>query len=300
MDLNAITKRAAGETQIFLKEHGPAILTAAGVAGFLATTYLTGKAVLKSQDRIKALKLKTEEITDRPLSKNFSERQRTQEVGQLWVKEGFQIVRIYGPAIAVGGLSIACVIASHKMQRDREISLIAAYTALDAGFRAYRARIQEELGTEREAEIYRGAPRALREGEEPWEEEEVHNDYEGRFAGPYSKIFDESNVNWSHNPEYNLTFLRSKQNWCNDRLRSRGYIFLNTVLEELGMEPTQAGQTVGWRMNSGHDDFVDFGMYNLWDDNARAFINGQETSILLDFNCDGPIIKRNPKIHELV
>ena len=62
----------------------------------------------------------------------------------------------------------------------------------------------------------------------------------------------------------------------------------------LGFPRTQAGQIVGWvydEKNPIGDNFVDFGIYNLDSERARAFVNGYERSILLDFNVDGNVWK---------
>ena len=60
----------------------------------------------------------------------------------------------------------------------------------------------------------------------------------------------------------------------------------------LGIDKTKAGQIVGWiydPKNTKGDNFVDFGIYNMSNDRVRAFVNGYEPTILLDFNVDGNI-----------
>jgi hypothetical protein len=59
----------------------------------------------------------------------------------------------------------------------------------------------------------------------------------------------------------------------------------------LGIPRTSAGQIVGWIYNEKNpvgDNFVDFGIYR-GSESARRFVNGEERTILLDFNVDGPI-----------
>ena len=67
-------------------------------------------------------------------------------------------------------------------------------------------------------------------------------------------------------------------------------MFLNDVYKMLGMDPTTAGQIVGWVVGN-RDSFIDFGIYNPDNERARLFVNGGERSILLDFNVDGVIYK---------
>jgi hypothetical protein len=68
-------------------------------------------------------------------------------------------------------------------------------------------------------------------------------------------------------------------------------VFLNEVYEGLGMERCQMGQHVGWLKagRSRGDGFIDFGIYDIFDESKRAFVNGFEPVALLDFNVDGPI-----------
>ena len=57
------------------------------------------------------------------------------------------------------------------------------------------------------------------------------------------------------------------------------------------MPRTQPGTVVGWVKNTderdGSDGYIDFGLYDLDDPNKRAFVNGYNDAILLDFNVDG-------------
>ena len=49
----------------------------------------------------------------------------------------------------------------------------------------------------------------------------------------------------------------------------------------------------GWIYDEEHpvgDNFIDFGIYDLDKERNRAFVNGYERNILLDFNVDGNIL----------
>ena len=88
-------------------------------------------------------------------------------------------------------------------------------------------------------------------------------------------------------------FLKDQQRYANDLLKSKGCLFLNEVYEMIGLPRTKAGQVVGWIYDEKHpvgDNFVDFGIYDLYNEKKRDFVNGYERSILLDFNVDGDIL----------
>ena len=89
-------------------------------------------------------------------------------------------------------------------------------------------------------------------------------------------------------------FLKSEQNYANDRLKATGRLFLNEVYRRLGIPETKAGQVVGWVYDPNNEDvdnFVDFGIYDVNRETVRDFVNGYEPTILLDFNCDGNVWK---------
>lgn len=115
---------------------------------------------------------------------------------------------------------------------------------------------------------------------------------EVRSYSQYARFFDESSPYWHSDPEYNLMFLRIKQENANARLKSQGYLFLNDVYAMLGIPRTKSGQLVGWVYDSENvngDNYVDFGLY---DENNRQFVNEFKRSILLDFNVDGLIFDK--------
>ena len=81
----------------------------------------------------------------------------------------------------------------------------------------------------------------------------------------------------------------------NDLLRARGHVFLNEVLERLGMEHTQAGAVTGWILNGTGDNEIDFRMYKLDDKRAKELGVAENGHILLDFNVDGIIYDKLEK-----
>ena len=54
----------------------------------------------------------------------------------------------------------------------------------------------------------------------------------------------------------------------------------------LDVTRTKAGAVVGWVLDGEGDNYVDFGLYEAYN---NRFINGWERSMILDFNVDGVI-----------
>ena len=113
------------------------------------------------------------------------------------------------------------------------------------------------------------------------------NDY-----SEYARFYDDGCIGWDKNSEYSLAYLKNIQNWANNKLQAEGHLFLNEVYEALGIPKTKAGQVVGWvydEANPDCDNFVDFGISDIYNAKVRDFVNGYERVVLLDFNVDGVV-----------
>jgi hypothetical protein len=295
VNLSALGQRALGQSKLYFKKNGPAILTASGIIGFVGTTVLVARASVKAKPVIDEAKFGMRAIENQEIDADYTRKVQVKDYGRAIVDVTKDVGKIYAPAIIVGAVSITCIVSAHGMLRKQNAGLVAAYGALDMGFKAYRRRVSEVLGEDKERDIYRGV---IGRHEEIGQDGQVCliEDYGTDIpsASIYGRFFDETSRYFKKTPEYNLVFLTATQNYCNDRLIARGHLFLNEVYEELGFEWTQAGQEVGWKYyprgdNPKGDNFVSFGMHNIADEVSRAFINGQERVIFLDFNVDGVI-----------
>lgn len=109
-------------------------------------------------------------------------------------------------------------------------------------------------------------------------------------TNPYARVFDETCTGWTRDSELNKYFLLRQQDYANEKLKQQGHLFLNEVYDMLGIPRTRAGQIVGWVYDEEHldgDSYVDFGLFKP---NNRHFINGRETTVVLDFNVYGNIL----------
>ena len=210
-----------------------------------------------------------------------------------------KFVKLYGPAVAVGVASLGCLLGSNHILRKRNVALAAAYTAVDKSFKAYRGRVVERFGEDLDRELrYNIKAKEVQEivTDENGNETTVTSTVEvpeiNHDNSEYARCFDETCIGWTRDPEYNMMFVTQIQNWANDRLQSKGYLYLNEVYEMLGFQRTKAGQVVGWLYNGDGDNYVDFGIFNIKDKQKRRFVNGYEKSIWLDFNVDGNILDK--------
>jgi hypothetical protein len=286
MKLPVGATRALGSGRLWAHQNGPTILTAAGLIGFGITTALAIRQTSKAQPVLEKIE---KDLAEARAAKDVKEEVRpTSETQRIivkaYAKASLELAEVYWPVAAMGAASAVAIIAGHRTMLKRQASLVAAYSLLDAGFKAYRRKVAEIIGEEEEKTLYReqiikGMGRGLEACEFIPGEDDV-------MPSPYAKFFDEMSHNWKPEPEYNRFFLRCQQEWATQRLHARGFLFLNEVYEALGLPWEQCGQMVGWKLGQANsDDFVDFGMYEIGDECKRAFVNGHEHTILLDFNC---------------
>lgn len=287
-----------------LKQRSPEILVAAGVVGIVSSMVLACKASTKVHDILEDTKEQLSQVKqvleDEKFSKEtYSEEDAKKDTTIIYAQTGIKFIKLYGPAIILGSLSIASILTSHNILRNRNIALAAAYTVVDKSFKDYRSRVIERFGEELDHE--------LKYNIKAKEIEEVTVDAKGKEKtkkttisvvnndgySDYARFFDDGCTGWTKDAELNLVFLRQQQDHANEMLKSRGHLFLNDVYYMLGIPKTKAGQVVGWvydEKNPVGDNFVDFGIYDSHREVNRDFVNGYERTILLDFNVDGPIV----------
>lgn len=293
--------RTANKVGFKIKKFSPEILVFAGIAGAVTSTVMACKATLKANDIIDEMKDNLDtihEVASKVDENKYSEEDLKKDTTIVYTQTAVKFIKLYGPSVILGTLSIASIVKSHNILSKRNAALAAAYATVDKGFNEYRERVIAKLGKDLDFE--------LRNNIKAKEFEETVTDDDGNetvvktianVADPneyssYARFFDDGCRGWCKDAEYNLMFLKQQQNYANDLLKLRGHLFLNEVYDMLGIPRTKAGQVVGWvydEKNPFGDNFVDFGIYNIDIERARAFVNGYERSILLDFNVDGNI-----------
>jgi hypothetical protein len=245
----------------------------------VSSTVLACKATLKLSDTLDDIQKEVSEVRNDGSQVKPSEN-NGRDLTYVYLKSAGRLGRLYGPALGVGVVSIACLSGAHINLTRRNTSLMAAYAALQGAYDSYRDRIRGELGVDREHDLYRAVSDTKEDGE-------IKKIVDPNGLSAYARFFDEYSDHWEKDAEHNLIFLRCQQNYLNDLLRARGHVFLNEAYDALGIDRSSAGAVVGWLIGSKEgDSYIDFGIY---DPENSKFVNGWENSVLLDFNVDGVI-----------
>jgi len=283
-----VAVRTLSRSWLLTKKFSPQILTGVGVVGVVTSGVLASKATLKLDPIVQEIKLGVEIADNLKLEKNADEYSSTdykRDVTRAYVRGSLDIIKLYGPAVTMAAASVACLISAQGIMHKRNAAIAAAYKSVEQSFSEYRKRVVDELGIDKERDIRAGLRTEEVKGEDG--KVETVTRFDGTKASPYARFFDETNKHWEKKSEYNLQFLKNVQNNMNDRLRAHGHVFLNDVYDVLGFDRTSDGAIVGWVIGGGGDDYIDFNIYDFQSSAKRLFVNGDEPSILLDFNVDG-------------
>ena len=286
-----------------IKKHSPEILIVAGIAGVVTSAVMACKATTKINDILDQTKEEVGKVNDALANEKihedvYSKEDAKKDLAIIYIQTGVKLVKLYGPSLILGALSITSILASNNILRKRNVALAAAYAAIDNSFKEYRGHVIERFGKDLDRELkYNIKAKEISETtvDENGKETTVTKTVpvvESEEPSDYARFFCEGCAGWTKDPEMNLVFLKQQQNWANELLKTRGHLFLNEVYDMLGIERSKAGQVVGWvydETNPDCDNYVDFGIYDIYNERKRAFVNGWERSILLDFNVDGDI-----------
>ena len=287
-----------GKASLEFQKRSPEIYLGLGLIGIVGTVVLACRATLKAEEILDRHQDRMEKAKEAAEVADPEEFDLDREKTVVWAHTLVDFTKLYAPCAALGAVSVAFILKSHNTLSNRYIGAVSAFNGVKEAFDAYRNRVIEEEGEEKDRHYRYGTTLETREVTEVDENGNEVTKTETREIidhplkpGEFARYFDESNDNWDENPDFNLRFLRGVEHMANDILQTRTWICLNEVYEMLGFKPTPSGQINGWAKENG--SFVDFGLgRGITDPDVRRFINGQENVILLEFNVDGVILDK--------
>ena len=287
----------ASKTVMKLKKHSPESLVVAGIAGMVGSAVLACKATTKVAEILDETKGTLDTIHEGMETGAINGQEYTTEDGKkdtvvVYAQTGMKLAKLYAPAIILGTLSITSILASNNILRKRNVALGAAYAAIDKSFKEYRGRVIERFGEQVDTELKYGIKakkfEEIEVDPETGKEKKVKKTVmvaDPNLQSDYAVYFDSKSRNYETNPDYNRMFLKAQQAFANDKLQTRGHLFLNEVLDDLDLPRTPAGQIVGWTKD-GPDGYVNFRIVEV----ERETEDGRhEPALLLDFNVEGNI-----------
>ena len=301
MKANEIMSKASGALNKIgfgLKKRSPEILVAVGVVGTVVSAVMACKATTKIDtilDETKEQLDKIHEYAGNPdVAEKYNAEDAKKDTAIVYGQAGVKLAKLYAPAVGLGILSISSILASNNILRKRNMAISAALAAATQDFKDYRNRVIERFGKEVDHQLrYNIKAEEIEETvtDEKGKEKKVKKNIEvaDPNASGYAKYFTRSNPYWEEDSSYVEMFLRSQQNFANDKLKANGHLTLNYVYDMLGFHDSKAGMVVGWIYDLDHpngDNYVEFDVKKVNLPNEQG---GYEEAYAIDFNVDGNI-----------
>lgn len=270
------------------------------LVSFAMTVVTASKATLKISDILDENKELLDDIKDHDdgrWGEDYTHEDAKRDKFIIYSKTSVEVVKAYIPAIGFGIVSIYLFMTSRNIMHRRYMGAVAAYEGLSEMFHAYRERVIREEGELKDRHYMYGTEPVTEEVEEVNEKgkkkkvtKTIGELIDIESLGDGSVVFDERSKEWDPNIQFNKSFLRGLEMMYTDKLYSKGFVFLNEIYSDLGLEPTTAGACLGWLKKDGTER-IDFGLYN-GSEGSKSFINGRDNFVLLTFNHHGIIIDK--------
>lgn len=286
-----------------LEHHSPKILMAVGIGAGIGATVMACKATLKLESTMDAINSDIQAVKDAIPEDAAADKEHNKALAATYISGGMKLAKLYGPSIAMGATSIACVLAGNKIMNDRYIGAVAAVNSAEQMLSNYRSRVIAEFSEEKDAEFRNGVvtevieepildkngnPKTDKNGEvKTTKRTERHID-DAASANKYARMFDEvSTKQWDPDVEYNKSALLLKQEYFNQQLHTWKYLTLNDVYKALGYPATAYGQDIGWIVDEDTPyPVIDLGLFAIDDQTGLRRIDNMDrynNAVLLTF-----------------
>lgn len=229
----------------FFKRNSPTILTGVGVGGVIATAVLSGRATLKAAKAIEELEASGE----------LSEEPRVR---------GKQILKATWPhyiaPTLVGGVTIGCIVGSHRISVNRTAVAVTAYTLGQQALDEYRDKVAELHNEKKEAAIRAAVMEDKLKGfpvpdelvaaaaEDQRKVDAAFENNEVEVLGPRRVRFCE--VYTGRYFLCDIETLNQAVNKVNFELVRQNYVSLSYFYGLLGLRTTQISDDVGWTVSN--------------------------------------------------
>lgn len=207
-----------------VKRYAPEILTGLGITGMITTTIFAVKATPK------ALML----IEEKKLDLDKDELTPVEVVKTVWP--------CYVSPLAMGAVSVFCLISANSVHTRRNAAIVTAYTLSETALKDYRAKVIEAFGEKKE-ETVRDAVAKEKVEQNPVTKNEIviTNNGETLCYEPLSGRYFKSDID----------IIKKAINDVNHYLLFNSYISLNDFYERIGLGFTAIGERLGWNVEQG-------------------------------------------------
>lgn len=281
-----------------VKKVSPELLVGGGIIAIATGTVLACMATKKAEKIVEETENKIEAVKE-DVTFNDEHDEARVTIRKEKVKMVGRMITTYAVPAACITSGIAMILWSHGIMKKRQAMLLTAYNTLDAAFKKYRERVlADEDGAAKDRRYLIGDDYPRENDDDVMNDNEIADtNKRGRQLmylhspyGPYTFEFGRgTSMKWSPDSLSNLNTIRSAEEWGNRQLEIKGHLFLNDILDYIGLDKVPWGQLVGWLRGSERgDNFVRI----LAAEDRRAIELDDDCwkkPIFLEFNCDGAI-----------
>lgn len=206
----------------FIKRNMPTILSIGAAVGVVVSNILTNKASIKAT-------IKVDEV----------EKKKHREL--TFIEEVKVVAPIYAPSIVVGAATIGCIFGSNFLNKKQLAALAGAMSILQANFKRYRTEVVNEVGKEKEENIWKAS---RPNGESLYK---TVSEQESKFVDTTGLTFfidsltDEGFYTDKATVESAILKLNRKL-----QINPNQTVTLNEFRNDLNLHPTNFGNIVGW------------------------------------------------------
>ena len=280
-------KTASGKLGRKVSAKSPEILIGLGVVSFVGTVVLACNVTAKKTEEIKekhkrtladidnSLEIANEESDTVEVSEDGSVVEKSYTIEEAkkdrftaYLETGVSYARVYAPAVLLGAFSVTCFAASYGIMKKRTVAISALYSATEKAFNEYRERVRKELGKEKDEEFRYGYKRVkkadatyMNDGEEVSKKEDIDtvpwDESDKKEYGTTFEFAPWTTFKYAENDILDSTTLSVSRENMQYKYDQQGYIFLNDILEDLGIKKVPYGQIVGLKKGIG-DSYVDY------------------------------------------
>lgn len=221
-------------------KNSPKILTGCAVSGVIGTVIFAVKATPKAQIVLE-------------------EKRREYEGDMPWYEQAKAVAPVYIPTLAMGGVTIGCIIGATAIASKRNAVLASLYSASELALKNYQQKVVETIGERKEHEV-----RASMAKDEMMSNPVSHaNVIETGYGGEL--CYDELSGRYFYS---SMDRLRRAENAVNRKIISEMWVSLNEFYSEIGLEPIELGKDVGWNV----DSMISLGFTTQMSDDDRPCI----------------------------
>lgn len=291
--------RAIGTARLALKAHAPTLMVAGGVVSMGAAVVTASQKTLKLDEvlggHVETLENINNAVGQRSLTgeEYTSEDARHDRFKVIYPRIGVLLAKHYlvPGVLFVGGAAL--VFGGHRIMLKRNATLAVAFTTLQKAYARYRQNAVEAMGPEFDRAMLKGYVNREVINEDGTTEVVSDLDWDAEDGDPYNRVFNQATSTlWRPDLGMNRDLLEIQQQYAQQRLNARGYLYLSEVYESLGIDESSISRVVGWKVKRNPDGtkdipMVDFGLNKVQRDDY-AYTRDHE--VYLDFNCQGYIV----------